>query len=62
MNDTVQYTRIRVSDIDDEIKMVSELRKIGNPFKVISKTDYIISNKQCKVLRNKKIPYKVIKE
>jgi hypothetical protein len=55
-----QYHRIRVANLQNEIKMVSELRRIGQPFKAVSKTDYIVSDKQCKVLKSKKIPYEIL--
>lgn len=57
----IQYSRVRVSNIKDEIRMISELRKIGSPFRAVSTTDYIVSSKQCKILKSKKIPYQVIK-
>lgn len=55
-----QYHRIRVTDLQNEIRMVSELRKIGQPFKAVSKTDYIVSDKQCNVLKTKKISYEIL--
>ena len=55
-----QYSRIRVTDLQTEIKMVCELRKIGQPFKAITLTDYIVSAKQRKVLDKKKIPYEIV--
>ena len=58
---SAQYNRVRVSDPKHEIQMISELRKMGKPFKAVSKTDYIISTKQCVVLKSKKIPYEIIK-
>lgn len=61
MSTQLQYNRVRVSNPKHEIKMISELRNIGQPFKVVSKTDYIISSKQCEILKSKKIPYEIIK-
>ena len=60
MGAALQYRRVRVSDPKVELRMVSELRKLGQPFKAVSKTDYIISNKQCTMLKSKKIPYEPI--
>jgi len=57
----IQYNRIRVTNPENEIKMISILRGIGQPFKAISTTDYIISTKQCAVLEKNKIDYEILK-
>jgi len=62
MNQTqIQYNRIRVTNPENEIKMVSILRGIGQPFKAVSRTDYIVSTKQCAVLESNKIQYEILK-
>jgi len=53
----IGYRKVRVVNQKDELRMVSELRRFGQPFKAVSKTDYIISIKQCDILKSKKIPY-----
>ena len=53
----IGYRKVRVVNQKDELRMVSELRKFGQSFKAVSKTDYIISIKQCDLLKSKKIPY-----
>ncbi len=50
------YREIRVKE-EHEIAMVSLLMKSGQRFSAISKTDYLISNKQCSQLTKKNIPY-----
>ena len=55
-----QYNRIRVTNPENEIKLVSILREIGQPFKAVSTTDYIISAKQCAVLEKNKIDYEIL--
>ena len=50
------YRQIRVKK-EHEIVMVSLLMKSGQQFSAISKTDYLISNKQCTQLTEKNIPY-----
>lgn len=57
MDTQSQYRLIRVSDPENELRMISELRKFGQPFKAVSRTDYILSNKQCSILKRKNIQY-----
>jgi len=51
------YRKISV-DPKVEVKMVGALRKFGQPFMAVSRTEYYISEKQCNLLRKLKIPYK----
>lgn len=60
MKSQLRYMRVRILDPKAELKLVSELRKFGQPFKAVSKTDYIISDKQCLILKSKKIFYEHI--
>ena len=50
------YRRIRF-DPKEEVKAVSVLMKSGQPFRAVSKTDYILSKKQCDALTSLNIPY-----
>lgn len=62
----IEYRRVRAkgtserSRIVAELKMISELRKIGKPFRAVSKTEYIISKKQCDTLKRKNVPYEIV--
>lgn len=60
MQTQFQYRRVRISDPENELRMISELRKFGQPFKAVSRTDYILSSKQCAILKRKKIPYQSV--
>lgn len=60
MRARIGHRRIRVENLNDELRLVSELRKFGQPFKIVSKTDYEVSAKQCNILKNKKIPYRLV--
>lgn len=62
----IEYRRVRAKGVNEqsrtiaELKMISELRKIGKPFRAVSRTDYIISKKQCDTLRKKNVPYDIV--
>jgi hypothetical protein len=53
------YAKIRI-DPKIEAKMIGELRKTGQPFRSVSRTEYYISKKQCESLKKANIPYKTL--
>jgi hypothetical protein len=50
------YRKVRV-DPNIEVKMIGALRKSGQPFRAVSRTEYYISQKQCDLLSKLNIPY-----
>lgn len=62
----IEYRRVRAKGKNEtsrtiaELKMIAELRKIGKPFRAVSRTDYIISKKQCDTLKRKNVPYVIV--
>ncbi|HKU32765.1 MAG TPA: hypothetical protein VJR22_02830 [Candidatus Nitrosotalea sp.] len=50
------YRKVHV-DPKIEAKMIGVLRKSGQPFRAISRTEYYISKKQCDILSKLNIPY-----
>lgn len=50
------YRKVYV-DPKIEAKMIGVLRKNGQPFRTISRTEYYISKKQCDILSKLNIPY-----
>ncbi len=53
---TSAYKRVRFAP-EEEIKAISVLMKSGQSFKAVTKTDYIISGKQCTALSRLGIHY-----
>jgi hypothetical protein len=51
------YRKVSI-DPKVEIKAIGALRKLGDRFKMVSKTEYYLSEKQCRLLKKLKIPYK----
>ncbi|MGI0088386.1 MAG: hypothetical protein ACREBI_10605 [Nitrosotalea sp.] len=49
------YRKVRIEP-QVEIKAIGVLRRSGESFRAVSKTEYI-SGKQCEKLNSKKIPY-----
>jgi len=54
------YGKVRI-DPKVEAKVIGELRKTGQPFRAVSRTDYYISKTQCKSLEKANIPYQKLK-
>ncbi|MDE1831413.1 MAG: hypothetical protein KGI02_03475 [Thaumarchaeota archaeon] len=50
------YRKVQV-DPTIEAKMIGALRKSGQPFRAVSRTEYYISKKQCDILSKLNIPY-----
>ncbi|MDE1841631.1 MAG: hypothetical protein KGI09_07095, partial [Thaumarchaeota archaeon] len=50
------YRKVRIEP-QVEIKAIAVLRRSGESFRAVSKTEYFISGKQCEKLNSKKIPY-----
>jgi hypothetical protein len=50
------YNKVRVEP-EVEAKIIGVLRKSGQPFRAVSRTDYYISKKQCDTLSQLNIPY-----
>ncbi|MGI0101953.1 MAG: hypothetical protein ACREA7_05080 [Nitrosotalea sp.] len=50
------YRKVKV-DPKIEVKMIGALRKSGQPFMAVSRTEYYISKKQCDILSKLNIPY-----
>jgi len=50
------YRKVRI-DPQVEVKAIGILRRSGESFRAVSKTEYFISGKQCEKLSSKKIPY-----
>ncbi|SMH71585.1 hypothetical protein [Candidatus Nitrosotalea okcheonensis] len=50
------YRKVQV-DPKIEAKMIGALRKSGQPFRAVSRTEYYISKKQCDILSKLNIPY-----
>ncbi|MGI0065626.1 MAG: hypothetical protein ACREA5_02640 [Nitrosotalea sp.] len=50
------YRKVQV-DPKIEVKMIGALRKSGQPFRAVSRTEYYISKKQCDILSKLNIPY-----
>ena len=54
--DPFAYIQIRAVP-EYEVRMVGILMRSGQKFSAISKTDYLISNRQCEELTRNNIPY-----
>lgn len=50
------YRKVRV-DPKIEVKMIGALRKSGQQFRAVSRTEYYISQKQCDLLSKLNIQY-----
>ena len=53
------YIKISVEP-KPEIRLVGALLNTGQSFKAVSKTEYIITTKQARLLTKKKIPFKKV--
>jgi hypothetical protein len=56
----IEYRKVRARGEDAELRMIAELRKMGKPFRAISRTDYIVSKQQCDTLKRKNVPYDIV--
>ena len=50
------YNKVEVKP-ENEAKIIGVLRKSGQPFRAVSRTEYYISKKQCDTLSQLNIPY-----
>jgi hypothetical protein len=51
------YKRVTI-DPEEEVKAIGVLMGLGDDFRVITETDYVISDKQCAVLKGNGIHYR----
>jgi hypothetical protein len=56
----IEYRKVRPKNDDAELRMIAELRKMGKPFRAVSRTEYIVSKQQCDVLKRKNVPYDIV--
>jgi hypothetical protein len=50
------YNKVKIQP-NIEVKIIGILRKSGQPFRAISRTEYYISKKQCDILSKSHMPY-----